>query len=102
MCAISSGASRLGFEQASRKGALVRLQTLLEQSESKSGNGFRSEFTRGLSLPAAENVLDPLEDGMLFLHLPSLQDFFPPPVVDMGRRHVADAFVVAAVIVELE
>jgi hypothetical protein len=39
---------------------------------------------------------------MLFLHLHSLQDFFPPPVVDIGRRHVANAFVVAALIVELE
>jgi hypothetical protein len=47
-------------------------------------------------------VPDPPEDRALFLFLPLLQDFFPPPAVGIGRRHVADAFVEAAVIVELE
>lgn len=33
----------------------------------------------------------PASDGALFLFLPSAQEFFPPSVVHIGRRHVADA-----------
>jgi hypothetical protein len=48
-----------------------------------------------------EFVLKSFLLGLLFLHLPSLQNFFPPPVVHVGRRHVADPFLIALVIVKL-
>ena len=47
-------------------------------------------------MPTVEIVLDPLENGALFLPLPSLQNVFPQTKVHVGRSHIADAFVVAA------
>jgi hypothetical protein len=37
-----------------------------------------------------------------YLLLPSHQDFFPPPVVHVGRRHVVDPSVIPPVIVKLD
>jgi hypothetical protein len=53
-------------------------------------------------VPATEIVLDPLHDGALLQLLPPLQDFFPPPVVDVGRRHVADALVITPVVLVVD
>ena len=50
----------------------------------------------------AEIVLKSFVKRLLFLRLPSLEDFFPPPVVDIGRRHVADSLVIPPVVVELD
>jgi hypothetical protein len=72
------------------------------QSGPNLGYIFRSEFTRGLSFPTTEIVLDPSEDGKLFLFLPSLQNFFPPPMVDISRRHVADSLVIPLLVVKLD
>ena len=41
-------------------------------------------------------------DGELFLLLSAPQDFFPAPVVDIGRGHVADAFVITRLVVVLD
>ena len=38
----------------------------------------------------------------MFLFLRSSQNVFPPTEVQVGRSRIADAFVVAAVIVELD
>lgn len=47
-------------------------------------------------------LLGPSDGGTLFLFLTSLQNFFPPSTVDIGRRHAADACVVALMTVKLD
>ncbi len=41
-------------------------------------------------------------DRLLFLHLPSFENFFSPPVGDIRRGHVADALVVAVLVVAVD
>jgi hypothetical protein len=38
-------------------------------------------------------------DGRLFLLLSAPSDLLPATVVDIGRRHVAEAFVIAALVI---
>jgi len=75
----------------------VCLQSPRVQSELNLDPGFRSEFTRGLSLPTARILLDPSEDGTLFVLFPTSRDSLSPLAVDIGRRRVAVASVVTAV-----
>ena len=43
--------------------------------------------------------MQPLLNRALFLSGPSAKDFFPPSVVHIGRGHVADGFVITAMVV---
>jgi hypothetical protein len=50
----------------------------------------------------AQIVLEPAIQGCLFVLLPPFKDFFPPPAVDIGGRHVSDPFVMAPMVVVLD
>jgi hypothetical protein len=50
----------------------------------------------------AQIVPEAVLQGCLFLLLPPLENFFPSTVVHIRRRHIADPFAIAPVVIELD
>lgn len=80
----------------------VRLQNLWDQFAPRGKLRFRDLSRPPVAGFRAQIVVETRLDGELFLLLSAPQDFFAATVIDIGGRQVADAFVVAPLVVVLD